>query len=82
MRTFGTILPESGAMCGDVYEVPELTRTLPDFWNFSPIGTVYTDELNVPQQNVMSASAIPGVTKTVEWFGIDYYGEFCTISYY
>ena len=76
IRSFGTILPQPGAMCGDVYELPEGARNLPDFWNHDPIGTVYTYELNVPPQNIMSSSAIPGVTKTVEWFGIDYYGEF------
>lgn len=76
IRSFGTILPQSGAMCGDVYDVPALTRALPDFWDLDPIGTVYADELNVPQQNIVSSSAIPGVTKAAEWFGIDYYGEF------
>jgi hypothetical protein len=41
-----------------------------------PIGTVYTDELDVPAQNISSFGAIPGVTPKVEWFGIDYYADF------
>ncbi len=76
IRSFGSIVPQSGAMCGDVYELPEGTPRLPDFWSLDPIGTVYTHELDVPAQNIKNSSAIPGVTAKIDWFGIDYYGEF------
>jgi hypothetical protein len=76
IRSFGTILPQPAAMCGDVYELPQGVRTLPDLWNFDPIGKLYAYELNVPAQNLTPASAIPGVTRSAQWFGIDYYGEF------
>jgi hypothetical protein len=76
IRSFGSIVPQLSAMCGDVYELPEGTPKLPDFWNIEPIGAVYTYELDVPAQNIKNSSAIPGVTAKVDWFGIDYYGEF------
>jgi len=76
IRSFGSIVPQSGAMCGDVYELPTGTPYLPDFLSLEPIGTIYTSELDVPAQNIKSASAIPGVTPKVDWFGIDYYGDF------
>jgi hypothetical protein len=76
IRSFGTILPQPGAMCGDVYELPQGVRTLPDLWNFDSIGTLYAYQLNVRPQNLTPASTIPGVTKSAQWFGIDYYGEF------
>ena len=76
IRSFGSIVPQSGAMCGDVYELPVGAPNLPDFWSLDPIGTVYTYELDVPAQNITSSSAIPGVTANADWFGIDYYGDF------
>jgi hypothetical protein len=63
-------------MCGDVYELPVNTPKLPDFWSLESIGTVYTYELDVPAQSIKNSSAIPGVTAKVDWFGVDYYGEF------
>jgi hypothetical protein len=76
IRSFGSIVPQAGAMCGDVYELPDGTLNLPDFWRMQPIGTIYTYELDVPAQNIENSSAIPGVILKVDWFGIDYYGEF------
>jgi hypothetical protein len=76
IRSFGSIVPRLGAMCGDVYELPRGTPKLPDFWSLNPIGTVYTYQLDVPAQNIKNSSAIPGVSAKVDWFGIDYYGEF------
>lgn len=76
IRSFGSIVPGPRAMCGDVYELQAGTPKLPDFWSLEPIGTVYTYELDVPAQNIKDSSAIPGVTPKVDWFGVDYYGEF------
>jgi hypothetical protein len=76
IRSFGSIVPQPGAMCGDVYELPTGIPQLPDFWSLDPIGTIYTYELDVPGQNVKSSSAIPGVTPKIDGFGIDYYGVF------
>ena len=76
IRSFGSIVPQLSTLCGDVYELPQDTSALPDFWKLNPIGSVYTYELDVPAQNIRNSSAIPGVTPKVDWFGIDYYGEF------
>ena len=76
IRSFGSILPQPGALCGDVYELPEKTLDLPDFWTLDPIGTLYADQLDVTPQHVENLTGIAGVTSRVEWFGIDYYGEF------
>jgi hypothetical protein len=76
IRSFGSVVPQPGAMCGDVYELPTGTPRLPDFWSLEPIGTIYTYELDVPGQNVKSSSAIPGVTPKIDGFGIDYFGVF------
>jgi hypothetical protein len=48
---------------------------LPDFWNLDPAGSIYTDSLNVPNQDLDLFHGIPGVTLNL-WFGVDYYGEF------
>lgn len=76
LRAFGTVVPIPGSFCGDAYELPEKTASLPDFWDMTPIGTVYATALNVPDQDITDKSGIPGVTDRVDWFGIDYYGEF------
>jgi hypothetical protein len=87
IRGFGSVVPRPGAFCGDVYELPETTLDLPDFWNMDPIGSLYVDWLAVPDQAVavqhrlnghviMKTEGIPGVTSRSAWFGIDYHGEF------
>jgi hypothetical protein len=76
IHSFGSILAQSGGMCGDVYELPQDTRALPDFWSLDPAGIVYAYQLDLPAQHNLISSAIPGVTKRFEWFGVDYYGEF------
>jgi hypothetical protein len=76
IRGFGSVVPRSGAFCGDVYELPERTENLPDYWDMHPIGSLYVDWLAVPDQAVTHTDGIPGVTSRTAWFGIDYYGEF------
>jgi hypothetical protein len=72
--SFGSIVPTPDAMCGDVYELSDDIRKLPEFWNLDPIGALYTSELSV--ENEFLTKGIPGVTSRLEWFGIDYHGEF------
>jgi hypothetical protein len=74
--SFGSIVPEPGALCGDVYELPANTLKLPTFWNLSSIGSVYASTLNVPHQQFWNTGGIPGLTRNTEWFGIDYHGSF------
>jgi len=76
IRSFGTVTPRENAFCGDVYELPAGTSRLPDFWSLDPVGSIYNDTLNVPNQDITMSGGIPGVTRNNTWFGVDYYGEF------
>ncbi|MGA2218670.1 MAG: PA14 domain-containing protein, partial [Terracidiphilus sp.] len=76
IRAFGVVTPLPNSFCGDVYEISLGAAVIPDFWNLEPIGSLYTNALNVQDQDVTGAVGIPGVSRSVMWFGIDYYGEF------
>jgi hypothetical protein len=76
LRAFGVVTPLPNAFCGDVYEISYGAAVIPDFWNLDPIGSIYANALNVVDQDASGAVGIPGVTRSVMWFGIDYYGEF------
>ena len=76
IRGFGSVVPSTGSFCGDVYELSNITAGVPNFWDLYPIGSLYTDALNVPDQIITYTDGIPGVTSRSEWFGIDYHGEF------
>jgi hypothetical protein len=73
---FGVVTPRESAFCGDVYELNHGTSALPDYWSLDPVGSVYTDKLFVPDQDITVAGGIPGVTRNNTWFGVDYFGEF------
>ncbi len=73
--SFGYVIPRENSFCGDVYELPMGTPMLPDFWDLDPVGSIYTDSLNVPNQDLFSFRGIPGATMR-KWFAVDYYGEF------
>jgi hypothetical protein len=73
--SFGSIVPDSAALCGDVYELGVVSG-LPDFWTLPPIASIYTRALDVPDQQYWNARGIPGVTRRTEWFAIDYHGTF------
>jgi hypothetical protein len=76
IRGFGSVIPKPSSFCGDFYELPEGTQNLPDFWDLSPVGSVYSESLNVPNQDITETLGIPGVTRRNTWFGIDYYADF------
>jgi hypothetical protein len=59
---------------GDIYFIRKGTRALPDFSKLEPVGSIYTDSLNVPPRNFKEG--FPGVTKRYTWFAIDYHGRF------
>jgi hypothetical protein len=75
IRSLGTVTPRENTFCGDVYELPPGTERLPDFWDLNPVGSIYNDMLNVPNQDI-TAEGIPGITRNNTWFGVDYWGEF------
>lgn len=76
VRSFGVITPHENTFCGDVYDLSQGTAVLPDFWNMDPVGSIYTDKLEVWDQDIYLADGIPGATHNNLWFGIDYHGEF------
>jgi len=76
VRAFGVITPLPNSFCGDFYEISLGAAVIPDFWNLEPLGSLYTNALNVQDQDVTGAVGIPGISHSVMWFGVDYYGEF------
>jgi hypothetical protein len=72
--SFGSIGKETDALCGDVYELAQGTRYLPEFGNMESIGSIYSHSLNVPHH--YDAEGVLGLTLKPEWFGIDYFGKF------
>ena len=73
--SFGSVVPQSPAMCGDVYEVkPGTPKIITNFGEQDAVGRLYAPELDVHQQRV--TGGLPGATPNEEWFSIDYYGEF------
>ena len=60
---------------GEVYDLPAETRNLPNFEKLKPNGNVVcTNWLNIPTRPFLAG--IPGVTTRIEWFAIDYQGDF------
>ena len=76
VRSFGVVTPRENSFCGDVYELSSGASALPEFWNLDPVGSIYTDTLNVIEQDITLSEGIPGVTRNNTWFGVDFYGEF------
>lgn len=71
---FGTVRPLGPGFEGRIYALSPGTGRLPDFRQLTPVGTVYTRVLNVPQQDFRKG--FPGVTDRIEWFAIRYSGLF------
>jgi hypothetical protein len=74
--SFGSIVRAPRTFCGDVYELPEQSATLPEFRDLDPIGSIYTSSLDVPDQVFSNTSGIPGMTPRTNLFGIDYHASF------
>ena len=57
---FGTTVVSSSGFQGKIYHLKDGTEGLPNFGDMKPLGTIYTDTLNVwPQQ---FSQGFPGVT--------------------
>jgi hypothetical protein len=72
--TFGMTVVIPAALEGRIYNIRKDTDKLPNFRKMKPVGTIYTTTLNVPPQDFRTG--FPGVTKRIEWFAIDYTGNF------
>lgn len=68
--TFGTTVVSTTGFQGRVYLLNNKTRKLPQFDKVKPVGTVYTNSLNVWPQRF--DEGFPGMTDRFEWFAIDY----------
>jgi hypothetical protein len=76
IRAFGAVTPSENTFCGDVYELPAGFSSVEEFGDLDPVASIYTNTLNVPNQDITRMGGIPGVTHSSLWFGIDYYGKF------
>jgi hypothetical protein len=76
MGSFGSIVPTTHSFCGDVFELGDRLADLPDYRELDPIGSIYTRELDVPNQIFANTTGIPGVTPRTNDFGIDYHSSF------
>jgi hypothetical protein len=76
IRAFGSVTPSENTFCGDVYELPVGATSLSDLRDLDPVGSIYTNTLDVPNQIITRKDGIPGITHTSVWFGVDYYGKF------
>lgn len=72
--TFGSSSADQFSLKGDIYYLPEGTGSLPDFSTLTPVGTIYTRELNISSRSF--DSGFPGITNRFEWFAIRYTGQF------
>jgi hypothetical protein len=72
--TFGTTVVDSSGLEGRVYLLSEKTHKLPNFSHLDPVGTVYTNTLNVWPQHF--SEGFPSISDRFEWFAIDYTGKF------
>jgi hypothetical protein len=76
IRAFGSVTPRENTFCGDVYELPVGATSLSDLRDLDPVGSIYTNTLDVPNQIITRMDGIPGITHTSVWFGVDYYAKF------
>jgi hypothetical protein len=71
---FGTRAVIPGGLRGDVYHLPATTTKIPDFRWLNPLESIYTDSLNVLPR--ASSPNWPGIKESLDWFAIDYSGQF------
>jgi len=74
MATFGTTVFSSSGFRGDIYFLKFGTAKLPRYERGKPVGSVYTNVLQVPARDFREG--FPGVTDRVDWFVIEYNGRF------
>ena len=72
--TFGTKERMDNALIGKIYHLPKGTGALPDFSQLSPVGTIFTQEINAPPRSFNLG--FPGITDRFEWFAVRFEGDF------
>lgn len=73
-EAFGTTAWTPHSLKGNVYLLPAHACDFPDFTTAQPVGTIYTEELNITARNV--ADGFPGIIGTTQAYAIDYSGTF------
>src|SRR4051794_12185234 len=68
--TFGTTVVSSSGFQGRLFAIKPGTEWLPNFSRMHPLGTIYTNVLNVWPQKF--DKGFPNVTDRFEWFAIQY----------
>ncbi len=71
---FGSSDGAGFTMKGTIYFLREGVDRLPDFRELKPVGVIFTKELDIPKRRF--EEGFPGVTDRIEWFAIDYKGQF------
>ncbi len=71
---FGSTVALPYAFRGAVCHIAPWSPMLPNFERIHPVGFIYTYSLNVPTRAY--EEGMPGVTDRIEWFAIDYQGDF------
>jgi hypothetical protein len=71
---FGTTVVIPSGLRGQIYFLEPETWSLPKFEKLEPVGTIYTNGLNIPTRSW--TDGFPGISKRFEWFAIDYTGRF------
>lgn len=72
--TFGTTVVGASDLRGEIYLLKPETELLPSFKRMKPVGTIYTNRLQVTPRDFFQG--FPGVTGRFEWFAIQYTGKF------
>lgn len=76
-NTFGDSIPSSSGLVGEIFLLPDTTKTLPDFDTMKALDNkIYVQEVNVPSQSW--SKGFPGLRDRFEWFGIEYNCTFTT----
>ncbi len=73
-RVFGVKRMLPHALKGEIFLLPAGTRRLRDVRWQNPVGTIYTEELDIPKRDFREG--FPGITDRFEWFAIRYTGSF------
>jgi len=71
--TFGTTVVDLSGFQGRVFYLKPGTQKLPNFDHLDPVGSVYTNTLNVWPQHF--TEGFPNISDRYEWFGIEYMGK-------
>jgi PA14 domain len=72
--TFGVTAVSTSGLHGQIYFLNDGTLALPNFKKLKPVGSLYTEYLNIPPRDF--TDGFPGITNRFEWFAIDYTGRF------